>query len=68
MWFTLGREYGFHDGEWQMIGGEDAATSALIASEPLSSNTATWLQVPEYGLVHAETRGGRPHIAVRAVG
>jgi len=68
MWFTLGREYGFHDGEWQMVGGEDAATSALIASEPLSSNTATWLQVPEYGLVHAETLGGRPHVEVRVIG
>ena len=68
MWFTLGREFGFHDGEWQMVGGEDAATSALIASEPLSSNTATWLQVPEYGLVHADTRDGRPRVEVRVVG
>jgi len=67
LWFTLGREYGFHDGEWQMVGGEAEATSALIASEPLSSNTATWLQVPEYSLVHAETRAGRPRVEVRAV-
>jgi glutamine amidotransferase len=67
LWFTLGREYGFHDGEWQMVGGEGEATSALIASEPLSSNTATWLQVPEYSLVHADTRGGRPRVEVRAV-
>ena len=68
MWFTLGREFGFHDGEWQMVGGQDAATSALIASEPLSSNTATWLQVPEYGLVHADTQGGQPRVEVRVVG
>ena len=68
LWFTLGREYGFHDEEWQMVGGEAEATSVLIASEPLSSNTATWLQVPEYSLVHAETRRGRPRVEVRAVG
>jgi glutamine amidotransferase len=68
LWFTLGREFGFHDGEWQMVGGQDAATSALIASEPLSTNTATWMQVPEYSLVHAETRGGSPRLEVHAIG
>ncbi len=65
MWFTLGREFGLHDGEWQMVGGEDAATSVLIASEPLSSNTAHWMQVPEYTLVHAHTVAGRPSVTVR---
>lgn len=68
MWFTVGREYGFHDGEWQMIGGRDSATSAIIASEPLSTNTSTWLQVPEYSLVHAETRAGHPRVEVIALG
>ena len=51
-----------------MVGGEDAPTSVLIASEPLSTNTATWLQVPEYSLIHAESRGGAPRVEVRAVG
>lgn len=68
MWFTLGREYGFHDGEWQMVGGEEAATSMIIASEPLSTDTASWLQVPEYSLVYAETRAGRPDIEVHTLG
>ena len=68
LWFTLGREFGFHDDEWQMVGGETAPTSVLIASEPLSTNTATWLQVPEYSLIHAQSRGGAPRVEVRAVG
>ncbi len=68
MWFTVGERFGFHDGEWQMVGGRDSATSAIIASEPLSSDTSSWLQVPEYSLVHAETRQGRPTVSVRAVG
>ena len=67
MWFTLGREFGFHDGEWQMVGGQDAATSMLIASEPLSTNTAHWLEVPEYSLIHAENRDGRPRVEFQAV-
>jgi len=68
MWYTLGREFGLHDGEWQMVGGQDAATSAIIASEPLSTNTSTWLQVPEYSFVHAETLDGAPRVQVRALG
>jgi glutamine amidotransferase len=67
MWFTLGREFGFHDGEWQMVGGRDMATSTLIASEPLSSNTAHWLQVPEYSLIHAESGDGSPSVMIRAL-
>ena len=65
MWFTLGREFGFHDGEWQMVGGEASADALLIASEPLSSDTSRWLQVPEYSLIYAGTNGGRPHIEAR---
>ena len=65
MWFTAGRDFGLHDGEWQMVGGGDGATSIMVASEPLSSNTASWLEVPERGMVHARLEGGHPVIQVR---
>lgn len=68
MWFTLGREFGLHDGEWRMVGGEEEAASAIIASEPLSADTSNWLQVPEYSLVHVDQAAGRPRVSVRAVG
>ena len=64
MWYTTGREFGFHEGEWKMIGGESGASSLMIASEPLTHDTATWLEVPEYSLVHGDTLGGRPSISV----
>jgi len=67
MWFTLGREFGYHGGEWQMIGGEHAATSVLIGSEPLSSNTAHWQSVPEYSYVHVDTLTGAPRVTVRGL-
>ena len=67
MWFTLGRDFGHHDGEWQMTGSEAGADSILIASEPLSTNTATWFEVPEYGMVHARMKGGKPEIRVAAL-
>lgn len=64
MWFTTGRDYGMHDGEWQMTGGEEEPRSIIIASEPLSSNSATWMPVPEYAMVHAEMVGDRPSFRV----
>lgn len=63
LWYTLGRDYGLHDGEWKMIGGAERADSLLIASEPLSRDTSAWVEVPEYGMLHATLRNGRPAIS-----
>ncbi|HTF13091.1 MAG TPA: class II glutamine amidotransferase [Burkholderiales bacterium] len=64
LWYTSGREYGQHDGEWKMIGGSDAADSIIIASEPLTRDTSTWLEVPEYSMIYADTRGGVPSVEI----
>ncbi len=64
LWYTSGREFGFHDGEWKMTGGADVADSIMIASEPLTRDTTTWLEVPEYSMIYADTRGGRPSVEV----
>lgn len=65
LWYTSGREYGYHDGEWKMAGGADTADSIMIASEPLTRDTSTWLEVPEYAMIYADTRGGRPTVEIR---
>ncbi|MGE5130097.1 MAG: class II glutamine amidotransferase [Sphingomonadaceae bacterium] len=65
LWYTLGRDYGPHDGEWKMTGGAEHADALLVASEPLSSDTAAWVEVPEYGVLHAALRDGRPTISQR---
>jgi glutamine amidotransferase len=64
LWYTSGREFGFHDGEWKMAGGADVADSIMIASEPLTRDTTTWLEVPEYSVIYADTRGGKPSVEV----
>ncbi|HEX2732071.1 MAG TPA: class II glutamine amidotransferase [Polyangiaceae bacterium] len=51
LWYTFGHDYGFHDGEWKMRGGIDDHDSIIVASEPLTRDAATWLEVPEYSLV-----------------
>ncbi len=64
LWYTSGREYGHHDNEWKMIGGADTADSIMIASEPLTRDTSTWLEVPEYSMIYADTRNGRPSVEI----
>jgi glutamine amidotransferase len=64
LWYTSGREYGYHDGEWKMVGGAGAADSIMIASEPLTRDISTWLEVPEYSMIYADTRSGRPTVEV----
>jgi len=34
-----------------MVGGRKAADAIIIASEPLSLDTSTWVEVPEYQLL-----------------
>ncbi len=52
LWYTAGRDYGLHDGEWRM--GVDVDPKAiLVASEPLTADTSTWIEVPEYTMLTA---------------
>ena len=64
LWYTAGTDYGLHDGEWKMTGGAERADSILIASEPLTRDVAAWVEVPEYSLLHAEIRDGRPAVSL----
>ena len=64
LWYTLGREYGYHDGEWQTVGGSDTADTVIIASEPLTRDISTWLEVPEYSMLCASRRDGKPRISL----
>jgi predicted glutamine amidotransferase len=64
LWYTTGRDFGRHEGEWKMIGGEQMADSLIIASEPLTRNQATWLEVPEYSAVYGSLLDNQPTIEV----
>lgn len=64
LWYTTGKDFGLHDGEWKMIGGEETATSLLIASEPLTKDTTFWSEVPEYSAVFGSLLDSKPTIEV----
>lgn len=51
LWYTYGESYGFYDKKYQMKGGKRSCI--IIASEPLTEDTNTWIEVPEYTLLIA---------------
>jgi glutamine amidotransferase len=53
LWYTIGGEYLERDGGSEMTA-SDVPRSLLIASEPLTLDVSTWLEVPEYSMVTAE--------------
>ena len=57
LWYTVGHEYGLRDGEWTMRGGS-SGDSVIIASEPLTRDTSSWVEVPEYGMIVADINSG----------
>jgi glutamine amidotransferase len=53
LWYAIGCEYTQGDGGWQMTA-DDPPRSVIIASEPLTTDFSTWLEVPEYSMLTAE--------------
>jgi glutamine amidotransferase len=62
LWYTFGRDYGHHDGEWKMLGGHDTYDSVMVASEPLTRDVSTWLEVPEYSILFVADEGDRRRV------
>ena len=42
---------GTHDGEFQTVGGAANTNSVIVSSEPLTRDTSTWVEVPEYSML-----------------
>jgi glutamine amidotransferase len=53
LWYTVGGEY-VQNGATSAMAPSDLPRSLLIASEPLTVDTSTWLEVPEYSMITAE--------------
>jgi glutamine amidotransferase len=53
LWYTVGGAYVREEDGGSAMGASDVLRSLLIASEPLTVNTSTWLEVPEYSMITA---------------
>jgi glutamine amidotransferase len=57
LWYAIGGDYATCDGDWRMSAG-DPPRSVIIASEPLTTDSSSWLEVPEYSMLTAELGPG----------
>lgn len=64
IWYTMGKAYGFYDGEWRMDHANAEATSCIVASEPLTHDHSTWSAVPLQHLVYVKRSDSRPTVEV----
>ncbi|HLQ91322.1 MAG TPA: class II glutamine amidotransferase [Xanthobacteraceae bacterium] len=67
IWYTTGKSYGFHDNEWKMTGGTKATGSTIISSEPLTRDTSTWFEVPEYSAIVVADGHGSQQIRIESL-
>lgn len=58
LWYTFGEQYGCHDGVYQMKT-SNKKKSIIVSSEPLTEDTTTWIEVPEYSLIGATINKGQ---------
>jgi glutamine amidotransferase len=64
LWCAIGGDYAIGDDGWHMTAA-DPARSVIVASEPLTADASTWLEVPEYSMLTAERVDGALAIETR---
>ena len=67
MWYSFGSDYGLHDNEWKLTGGAARADSVIVASEPLTGDFSTWIEVPEYSALLVRSDGTRRMAEIHAL-
>lgn len=61
LWYTYGERYGYFDGDYKMKIGKKKK-SIIISSEPLTQDSTTWMEVPEYSFISAYIKEGQVQI------
>lgn len=64
LWFTLASAFAEDDsGEWGPIAG--TPETAIVASEPLTTDRSAWLEIPEYSMLIIDRAGGELTVQTR---
>lgn len=66
LWYTAGESYGFYDNEYKMKLG-DKKSCIIIASEPLTKDTSSWVEVPESTLIATWLENNEVKIISKAI-
>lgn len=66
LWYTYGERYGHFDNVYRMKG-HHKKYSMILSSEPLTEDTTTWIEVPEYTLIMATLESGEIKIVSKDI-
>jgi glutamine amidotransferase len=64
LWSTAGGAFVCSDGEWIMRD-DERLQSVIVASEPITKDSSTWVEVPEYAMLTAALHDGVVEITAR---
>ena len=69
LWYTAGDNFGNYDDQWTMSeSAESAASSIILASEPLTRNDSSWIEVQKYSMVVIDRLDGKIKVEIRDLG
>jgi len=61
LWYTFGEKYGLYEDNYQMKPSKKM-NSVIISSEPLTQDSTTWIEVPEYTVIGVSLKKGQVNI------
>ena len=68
MWYSVGTEFGCFNDQWTMLQDNDfPSTSVVMASEPLTSDTSTWVELQKYTMLVVDRVSGKIQMSTREI-
>ena len=69
LWYTAGDKFGNYDDQWTMSESSDgAASSIILASEPLTRNDSSWIEVQKYSMAAIDRLDGKIKVKIKDLG
>ena len=68
LWYSLGNDFGCFDGNWTMQRQKNQPTSSVaLASEPLTDDTSTWVELQKYTMLIIDYSDGTLRMSTREI-
>ncbi len=68
LWYSMGNQFGCFNGHWTMKRDEGEDCSSLVlASEPLTNDTSTWVELQKYTMLIVDYSHGQMSLSTREI-
>ena len=68
LWYSTGNHFGCFEGQWTMKRKQgERCSSMVLASEPLTNDTSTWVELQKYTMLIIDCSRGQMHISTREI-